>query len=84
MWVNVQWRWDFLTAVLMYKAIHGLTPMYMTNNIIMAGETHHRGTRLSDSNDVNQPPHNLDVPKWSFIYNGSVMCNYLPDKIGWL
>ena len=37
-WVNVQWRWDFLTAVLMYKAIYGLTPMHMTNNIIYSLE----------------------------------------------
>ena len=65
----------------MYKTIHGITPMYMTDNIVMAGETHDRNTRLSDSNDVNIPPHNSDVPKRSFIYNGSVIWNNLPDEI---
>ena len=55
-WANVQERCDYFTAVLMYKAIHGQTPMYMTDNIVMAGETHDRDTRLSDSNDVNIPP----------------------------
>ena len=66
-WANVQERCDYFTAVLMYQAIHGLTPMYMTDNIVMAGETHDRDTRLSDSNDVNIPPHNSDVLKQSFI-----------------
>ena len=80
-WANVQERCDYFTAVLMYKAIHGLTPMYMTDNIVMAGETHGRDTRLSDSNDVNIPPHNSDVLKRSFIYNGSVIWNNLPDEI---
>ena len=55
-WANVQEKCDYFTAVLMYQAIHGLTPMYMTDNIVMAGETHDRDTRLSDSNDVNIPP----------------------------
>ena len=80
-WANVQERCDYFTAVLMYKAIHGLTPMYMTDNIVMAGETHDRDTRLSDSNDVNIPPHNSDVLKRSFIYKGSVIWNNLPDEI---
>ena len=80
-WANVQERCDYFTAVLMYKVIHGLTPMYMTDNIVMAGETHDRDTRLSDSNDVNIPPHNSDVLKRSFIYNGSVIWNNLPDEI---
>ena len=80
-WANVQERWDYFTAVLLYKAIHGLTPMYMTDNVVMAGETHDRDTRLSDSNDVNIPPHNSNVLKRSFIYNGSVIWNNLPDEI---
>ena len=66
---------------LMFKAIRGLTPMYMTDNIVMAAETHDRDTRLSNSNDVNIPPHNSDVLKRSFIYNGSVIWNNLPDEI---
>ena len=80
-WATVQERCDYFTAVLMFKAICGLTPMYMTDNIVMAAETHDRDTRLSNSNDVNIPPHNSDVLKRSFIYNGSVIWNKLPDEI---
>ena len=53
----------------------------MTDNIVMAGETHDRDTRLSDSNDVNIPPHNPDVLKRSFINNCSVIWNNLTDEI---
>ena len=47
----------------MYKTIHGLTIMYMADNIVMVGKTHDLDTRLFYSNDVNIPPHNTDVPK---------------------
>ena len=80
-WTTVQERCDYFTAVLMFKAIRGLTPMYMTDNIVMAAETHDRDTRLSNSNDVNIPPHNSDVLKRSFIYNGRVIWNKLPGEI---
>ena len=80
-WVNVQESCDCFTAVLMFKAIHGLTPMYMTDNIVMDGETHDRDTRLSDSNDVNTPLHNSDILKRSFIHNGNAIWNNLPDEI---
>ena len=39
-WVNVQERCDYFIAVLMFKAIHRLTPMYMNDNIVMARDTH--------------------------------------------
>ena len=69
--VNVQESCDYFTVVLMFTAIHGLTLMYMTDNIAMAGETHDQNTTLSDSSEVNIPPNDSDVLKRSFIYNGS-------------
>ena len=55
--------------------------MYMTDNSVTDGETHDQDTRLSDSNDVNIPQHNSDLHKRSFIYNGSIIWNNLPDEI---
>ena len=46
--------------------------MYMTDNIVMAGETYDRDTRRYDSNDVSIPAHNSDVLKRSLIYNGKI------------
>ena len=42
---TVQERCEYFTTVLMLKAIRGLAPMYMTDNIVMAAETHDRDTR---------------------------------------
>ena len=54
----------------------------ITDNVVMAGEIHDRDTRLSHSNDVHIPPHNTDILKRSFIFNGGVIWNKLPDEIG--
>ena len=54
-WVNVQERCDYFTTVVMYKAIHGLTPMYMTDNIVMAGETQDRDTDLIQTMSIYYP-----------------------------
>ena len=56
-------------------------PMYLTDNVVMAGEIHDRDARLSHSNDVHIPPQNTDILKRSFIFNGSVIWNKLPDEI---
>ena len=80
-WATVQERCDYFTAVLMYKSVHGLAPMYLTDNVVMAGEIHDRDARLSHSNDVHIPPQNTDILKRSFIFNGSVIWNKLPDEI---
>ena len=50
-WATVQKMCDYFTAVSMYKSVHGLAPMYLTDNVVMAGEIHDRDTRLSHSND---------------------------------
>ena len=80
-WAMVQKRCDYFTAALMYKSVHGLAPMYLTDNVVMAGEVNDRDTQLSHSNDVHIPPHNTDILKWSFIFNGGVIWNKLQDEI---
>ena len=79
-WATVQERCDYFTDVVMYKSVHGLAPIYLTENVVMAGEIHDRDTRLSHSNDVHIPPH-TDILKWSFIFNGGIIRNKLPDEI---
>ena len=78
---TIQERCDYFTAVLMYKSVHGLAPMLLTDNVVMVGEIHERDTRLSHSNDVHIPPHNTDIFKRSFIFNCGVIWNKLPDEI---
>ena len=47
----------------------------------MASEAHNRNTRLTNSYDVHVQPHNSEILKRSFIYNGSVLWNSLRHKV---
>ena len=58
---------------MMFKAINGLTPPYLTDSIVMASEAHDRNTRLTNSYDVHVPSHNNEILKRYFVYNGSVL-----------
>ena len=80
-WMTISERCEYLTAMLMFKAINGLVPNYLSDSIVMAGESHDRDTRLSESLDVHIPSHNSSALKRSFIYNGSVLWNALPEEI---
>ena len=59
----------------MFKAINGLTLLYLTDPIVRANEAHDHDTRLANSYDVHAPSHNNEILKRSFVYNGSVLWN---------
>ena len=66
---------------MMFKAINGLTPPYLTDSIVRANEAHDRNTRLANSYDVHVPSHNSEILKGSFVYNGSVLWNSLRHEV---
>ena len=70
-----------ITSVMMFKAINGLTPPYLTDSIVRAIEAHDRNTRLANSYDVHVPSHNSEILKRSFVYNGSVLWNSLRHEV---
>ena len=80
-WMTISERCEYFTAMLMFKAMNGLVPNYLSNSIVMAGEAHDRNTRFSESQDVHIPSHNSSALKRSFIYNSSVPWNALPEEI---
>ena len=80
-WASVKERRDYFTAVMMFKAINGLTPAYLTDSIVMASKAHDRNTRLTNSYDVHVPPHNSEILKRSLVYNGSVLWNSLRHEV---
>ena len=80
-WASVKERCDYFTAVMMFKAINGLTPAYLTDSIVMASEAHDRNTRLTNSYDVHVPSHNSEILKRSFVYSGSVLWNSLRHEV---
>ena len=80
-WMTISERCEYFTAMLMFKAINGLVPNYLSDSIAMASEAHDWDTRLSESLDAHIPSHNSSALKRSFIYNGSVLWNALPEEI---
>ena len=72
--ISFQW-------VMMFKAINGLTPPYLTDSIVRANETHDHNTRLANSYDVYVPSYDSEILKRSFVYNGSVLWNSLRREV---
>ena len=62
-WASIKERCDYFTPIMMFKAINGLTPPYLTDSIVRANEAHDRNTRLANSYDVHVPSHNSDILK---------------------
>ena len=79
--MTISERCEYFTAMLMFKAINKIVPNYLSDSNVMAGETHDRDTRLSESLDVHIPSHNSSTLKRSFICNSSVLWNALPEVI---
>ena len=80
-WASVKEKCDYFTTIMMYKAINGLTPAYLTDSVVMASEARDRNTRLTNSYDVHVPSHNSEILKRSFVYNGSVLWNSLHHEV---
>ena len=62
-WMTISERCEYFTTRLMFKAINGLVPNYLSDSIVLAGEAHDRNTRLSESLDVHIPSHNSSALK---------------------
>ena len=80
-WPTVAERFTYLTACMMFKAVNGITPNYISDNVTMARNMHDRHTRLSRSNDVHIPPHNSAILKRSFMYHGRVVSNNMSEDL---
>ena len=80
-WQTLEQRRNYFLANLMYKCIHGFAPQWLTNNILMACESHDRVTRTSASMNVQVPRPKLEIFRNSFQYSGAVVWNNLPEHI---
>ena len=80
-WASFKERCDYCTSIMMFKAMNGLTPPYLTDSIVRANEAHDRNTRLANSYDVHVPSHNSEILKRSFVYKGSVLWNSIHHEV---
>ena len=72
-----QSRRDYFTSVLMFKAVHGITPHYISNVILFTFEVNERHIRSGDVMTFYKPLPHIDLYKSSLAYNGPHVWNNL-------
>ena len=65
----------------MFKAIHGIAPAYICDNVCFSYEVNGRNLRSYDNMTLHQPIPNYDIFKRSLAYNGPTIWNALPRII---
>ena len=66
------------TALLMFKAIHGMAPVYICNIICFVHDVTGRNLRSFDNMNLYQPGPSIELFKRSLAYNGPAIWNALP------
>ena len=77
--MNVKQRAAYFNLLLMFKCIHGLAPEYLCNQVTMSVDISERNTRSVNYNNVHVPFPRKTIFKSSFVYNGSVLWNNMPN-----
>ena len=58
-------RYKYQTALLMFKAIHGIAPAYICDNVCFSYEVNGRNLRSYDNMTLHQPIPNYEICKRS-------------------
>ena len=74
-------RRDYFLSKLMFEAIHGFTPDYLSNLITMRFDIHGYNTRSTQNNDVHIPQIKKEIFENSFLVSGGNLWNQLPGDI---
>ena len=80
-WLPVQQRIIFKTAIVVYKALNGLAPKYMTDSFTDQNQIKQRLTRSSSQNNLYVPRSKLTKADQSISIKGSKIWNELPLNI---
>ena len=80
-WQTLEERRLFHSALLMYKAIHGLAPNYICDQVTLLSDVAYYDTRRACSLDVVVPKINKDIFRKSFAYYGAITWNKIPDHV---
>ena len=78
---NIRQRRDYFLTTLMFKAIHGLAPNYLCDNVTMNFDVNGYNTRGCDNMNVYIPRPHKEIYRNSFAYQGAVLWNSLPPEI---
>lgn len=78
-WQNVTQRRDYFTALLVFKALHGMAPVYIQDMFTYSREVNSRLTRHSAENNLYVPKISKNLYSQSLHYNGAKIWNSLPS-----
>ena len=77
---TIRERRDYFLATLMFKAIHGIAPHYLSDRIDMHFDIHGYDTREAGSMNVYLPAVHKEIYRNSFfLYSGGKLLNQLPE-----
>ena len=74
-------RRDYFLRTFMFKAIHGETPSYISDRIVMNFDVNGYDTRQNNTMNVYLPQIHKELFRNSFQYSGGVLWNTLPENI---
>ena len=77
----IEYRVMFRSLIMVYKALNGLLPSYITNMFKYIANVTKRSTRSSSNGNLWVPNYKLTITRSSFSYNGAVIYNTLPQDI---
>ena len=78
---NVRERRDYFITSLIFKAIHGIAPSYLSDNITMNFDIIGYNTRSTNTMNVYIPRPNKEMYRNSLLYRGGMLWNSLPDYV---
>ena len=70
-----------LLLIIIFKAIHGIAPHYLSDRTDMHFDIHGYNTREAGSMNVYLPAVHKEIYRNSFLYSGGKLWNELPDFV---
>ena len=78
---TIRERRDYVFTTLMFKAIHGIAPQYLSDRIDMHFDIHGYDTGEAGSMNVYLPAVHKEIYRNSFLYSGGKLWNELSDFV---
>ena len=78
-WSTIEKQHSFNKAVLTYKALNNLTPLYITELLIPMSQTHNRALRSTSNGSLAEPRSKTAISDGSFSCTAPRLWNQLPE-----
>ena len=78
-WPTIEKRHNYNKAVLTYKALNNLTPLYITELLIPMSQTHNRALRSTSNGSLAVPRSKTAIFDGSFSCTAPRLWNQLPE-----